>query len=67
MPYLVPGNICFFFVQNSSLKFLSAKFLVICSAIAYFKYSIYKIATSSSTVMVLEELDDEGSDTVFHA
>ena len=30
-------------------------------------YSIYQIATSSSIIASLEELDDEGSDTVFQA
>ena len=62
------GNICFdFFRLKFEPEILNFQILSAVLSRTTNTYYFYQIATSSSIVRVLEELNEEGSDTVFHA
>ena len=61
----IPGDVCFFYFrlapETLNCQILSAAL----SRTTTNTPSIYQIATSSSIIIAFEELNDEGSDTVF--
>ena len=62
----IPGNTCFLFRLKLEPEILNRKnFGAELSRIT--NTLTYQIATSSSIIIAFKELNDQGSDTVFHA